>query len=484
MKKSNIHRINLNNYVRPNPHTLVTQTNKYITNGTDNSYFLTVEKAYLGSPTNQAIIDNYSNYILGEGLEDVTGLINIETYLSEEDQRLAFTDYKMQGACAFQVMYNMAAGISKLYYIPTKSLSIDRQEDITEEPKAYWYSFDWTQKSKFRPEKYAAFGYGDKIKTEILYIKRASPQPLFALPDWQSGIQYCQTEEELSNYYINHIRNNFSAGKLINIFDGVPENDEQMEEAKRAVIREVTGTSAAGTVIVSFNANKENATTIENIDITDAYSQFQFLSTECIDKIMLAHKVNDKALFGFNNSSGFSSTAEQTIQSMKILYRSQINPIRRALIKGLEKVFVKISPESVLKFKDFPELQVETKTELNQQEVPNGICQDCESQELMDIELESFIDYPQAASDNAQQALDWAEKNGWGSCGTPVGKIRANQLAKREPISRDIIGRMASFERHRQNSQGELGDGCGRLMWQAWGGDEGIAWAQRKIRQE
>ena len=96
---------------------------------------------------------------------------------------------------------------------------------------------------------------------------------------------------------------------------------------------------------------------------------------------------------------------------------------------------------------------------------------------------ESYTDYPQAATENAKIALRWAEENGWGSCGTPVGKARANQLAKREPISRDTIARMAAFERHRQNSTKELGDGCGRLMWQAWGGDEGIEWAQRKLQQ-
>lgn len=96
---------------------------------------------------------------------------------------------------------------------------------------------------------------------------------------------------------------------------------------------------------------------------------------------------------------------------------------------------------------------------------------------------ESYNDYPQAASDNAQTALNWAEKNGWGDCGTAVGKARANQLANREPISRDTIARMAAFERHRENSKRELGDGCGRLMWLAWGGDEGIEWAQRKLEQ-
>jgi hypothetical protein len=96
---------------------------------------------------------------------------------------------------------------------------------------------------------------------------------------------------------------------------------------------------------------------------------------------------------------------------------------------------------------------------------------------------DSYTDYPQAATDNAKIALRWAEENGWGSCGTSVGKARANQLANREPISRDTIARMSAFQRHRQNSQKELGDGCGRLVWLAWGGDEGIAWAERKLKE-
>lgn len=358
MKKTRIYAVNANQFVSPNPQTLLTQTTRWLTNGPDNSYFYTVEKAYLGSPTNQAIIDNYANYILGEGLYDKMGIVNVENILSEEDQRLAFTDFKLQGACAFQVIYNLGGKISKLYYLPTKSLAIDRMQDITDEPEAYWYSFDWLQKTKFKPVKYPAFGKGQELETEILYIKRQSPQPLFALPDWQSGIQYCQTEEQLSNYYINHIKNNFSAGKIVNINQGIPANEEAQEEAEIAIKNQLTGTSNAGQIIVSFNDNKDNATTVENIEITDAYSQFQFLSTECVDKIMLAHKVNDKSLFGFNNASGFSSNAEQMAQSLKILYRSQINPMRKILIKGLEEAFKTIDPRIELAFKDFEELQV------------------------------------------------------------------------------------------------------------------------------
>ena len=97
-------------------------------------------------------------------------------------------------------------------------------------------------------------------------------------------------------------------------------------------------------------------------------------------------------------------------------------------------------------------------------------------------QFESYDDYPKAASENAKIALRWAEENGWGDCGTPVGKARANQLANGEPISRETIARMAAFERHRQNSQKALGDGCGRLMWLAWGGDAGIVTGKQDYR--
>lgn len=96
---------------------------------------------------------------------------------------------------------------------------------------------------------------------------------------------------------------------------------------------------------------------------------------------------------------------------------------------------------------------------------------------------DTYNDYPQAASDNAKRALAYAEKNGWGECGTPVGKQRANQLANRENISRDTIARMASFKRHQQNKDVPYEEGCGGLMWDAWGGTEGVEWAINKLKQ-
>lgn len=102
------------------------------------------------------------------------------------------------------------------------------------------------------------------------------------------------------------------------------------------------------------------------------------------------------------------------------------------------------------------------------------------------VQMESYSDYPDGVKNNAKRAIEWADKNGWGSCGTPVGKIRASQLAAGKPISAETIKRMYSFlSRHEQDleSSKSFGDGCGYLMYQAWGGKAGKAWAHNKLKE-
>jgi len=107
-------------------------------------------------------------------------------------------------------------------------------------------------------------------------------------------------------------------------------------------------------------------------------------------------------------------------------------------------------------------------------------------QETGKVCLESYSDYPSGVKNNAKRALEWADKNGWGSCGTPVGKRRANQLAKGQPISVETIKRMAGFlNRHRGNykDKNSYDDGCGSLMYDAWGGKAGLRWANKKLNE-
>lgn len=97
---------------------------------------------------------------------------------------------------------------------------------------------------------------------------------------------------------------------------------------------------------------------------------------------------------------------------------------------------------------------------------------------------ETFTDYPQSASNNARRAKKWLEENGNpNNCLTNVGRRRMTQLANREPLSRDVVGRMAKFKRHQQHKDVPYDEGCGGIAWDAWGGTSGINWAIRTIER-
>jgi HK97 family phage portal protein len=104
---------------------------------------------------------------------------------------------------------------------------------------------------------------------------------------------------------------------------------------------------------------------------------------------------------------------------------------------------------------------------------------------------EMYDDYPQTASNNAKRMIEWREKYGRDVVkgGTEVGWQRANQLAKREPISADVVSRMAQFNRHRDNAtiadeyKDEPWKDRGFVAWNLWGGTAGVDWAIKKMEE-
>lgn len=102
------------------------------------------------------------------------------------------------------------------------------------------------------------------------------------------------------------------------------------------------------------------------------------------------------------------------------------------------------------------------------------------------VDMESYSDYGEGVRNNAKKVLEYVDRNGWGTCGTAVGKQRASQLAKGEPISLDTIKRMYSYlSRHEKDleSSKTYSDGCGKLMYDAWGGKAGLGWSRNKLRE-
>jgi hypothetical protein len=271
---------------------------------------------------------------------------------------------------------------------------------------------------------------------------------------------------------------------LINFNNGQPPA-EVKDTVEAQIKQKFGGSSNAGRFIISWNDGKESAADITPVQLSDAHNQYQFLSQESMQKIMVAHRIVSPLLLGIKDNTGFGSNADE-LKSASILFDNVVvRPFQRLIIDAVTKV---------LNFNGFNlNLYFKTLQPLEFTDLSGNVIDDETREEETGVSLasqkkkidlaESYTDYPEGAKSNAKKALDWAEKNGWGECGTPVGKARANQLANGEPISRETIARMAAFRRHQQNKDVPYSEGCGGLMWDAWGGDAGIRWAESKLKE-
>jgi uncharacterized protein YacL (UPF0231 family) len=99
------------------------------------------------------------------------------------------------------------------------------------------------------------------------------------------------------------------------------------------------------------------------------------------------------------------------------------------------------------------------------------------------IEMESYSDYGSGISNNAKKGIELNLKNN-NKCATPVGKVRAQQLAKGEPISVETIKRMYSYLSRAEAYYDESDmNACGTISYLLWGGKSALSWSRNKLRE-
>jgi len=99
------------------------------------------------------------------------------------------------------------------------------------------------------------------------------------------------------------------------------------------------------------------------------------------------------------------------------------------------------------------------------------------------IDMESYSDYPDGVKNNAKRGIELNERQN-NKCGTQVGKVRATQLAKGEPISVQTIKRMYSYlSRAETYYDPNQTTECGTISYLLWGGKAALGWSRNKLRE-
>jgi hypothetical protein len=357
---SNISIVNLSAYTSP-----VIQENKksdYIEYGVDNNYFQYLIDRYLYSATNNAIITGVTNMIYGKGLDALDSnrkpneYAQMRSIIKGDMLKRVAMERKMLGMGAMQVVMEKGQ-VKSIDHFPMNTLRAEKCNDKGE-IEAWYYYPDWTKKKPSEQAKrIPAFGFGNGNEVEMYVVHPYVSGFHYYTPiDYSGALPYAKLEEEISDYLINDVQNGFSGTKVINFNNGIP-SEEMRDKIKRDVLNKLTG-SRGEKVIVAFNANAESKTTVEDIPLNDAPAHYEYLSTECFEKLIVGHRVTSPMLLGIRDTGGGLGNNADEIKTATLLFDNiVIKPYQLELINAIDEILAVNNISLKLYFKTIQPLE-------------------------------------------------------------------------------------------------------------------------------
>ena len=338
---NNIHILNLSAYTSP---IIEESKNKdFVQYGTDNNYFQYLIDRYLYSNTNHAIITGVTNMIYGKGIAATDSNRKPDQYaqmmsiIKGDCLKKVALERKLLGMASMQVIYGKGK-VTRVDHFPMQTLRAEKCNDKGE-IEAWYYHHDW---SKYRNgdvlKRIPAFGFGNGNEVEIYVIKPyVSGYHYYTPIDYSGALPYAKLEEEIADYLINDVMNGFSGTKVINFNNNIPP-EEKRQEIANDVKRKLTG-AKGDKVIVSFNASQENKTTVDDIPLNDAPAHYEYLSTECFEKLIVGHRVTSPMLLGIRDTGGgLSNNADEIETATRLFDNIVIRPYQIEIIDALDAI--------------------------------------------------------------------------------------------------------------------------------------------------
>ena len=337
----NLHIVNLASYNRPK--ISEDKNREWVEYGENNDYYSYLINLYTESTTNNAIINGISNMIYGKGLDALDSnrkpneYASMRSIFSDSCLRKISLDLKLLGEGSIQVLYKDKK-VVKGEHFPRQTLRAEKCNEDGE-IEAYYYYHDWANlKRSDTPKRIAAFGFGNGTEPEIKIIKKyVSGYDYYCPVDYQGGLAYAELESEVSDYLINDVQNGFSGTKVVNFNNGVPDQEKQIQ-VKNDVMRKLTG-ARGEKVVIAFNNNAESKTTVDDIPLNDAPQHYEYLSNECSNKLIVAHRVTSPLLLGIRTeNNGLGSNADEIKTAALLFDNITIKPYQELICDALDDI--------------------------------------------------------------------------------------------------------------------------------------------------
>jgi len=334
--------------------------------GDDNLFPQYLIDLYKSSATHNALCTSIAMMIFGDGVQANTldARLKIEEWGLDDEIRKACVDLKIQGGFALEVVYSIdRTTISKVRHCPFENL---RSGEVDEDENChwYWYSKDWADK---REEPIAVHAFDPSMKnehpTQILYVKPFSPGSYYyPKPDYIGSIDYIELDKEIGKYHINNIKNGLAPSFTIHFKNGVPASEER-RKIRNDIERQLAGATNAGKFIVTYSDSPDRKPDFEPFPLSDADKQYQFLSTEVSDKIMIGHRVVSSAMFGVKTAGQLGNTQELEIAS-ELFDRQVVKPYQRIVKNAVESILGAADAGAIVTISEPEAVQIQASEEV------------------------------------------------------------------------------------------------------------------------
>lgn len=340
----------------------------WVTYGDDNLFPQYLIDLYKSSATHNALCTSIAYMIFGDGVQADTldARLKIEEWGLQDEVRKACLDLKIQGGFALEVVYSIdRTTISKVRHCPFENI---RSAEVDDEEKVnyFYYSKDWADKRE-EPQLVRAFDPSDSVEhpVQILFVKPFSPGSYYyPKPDYIGSIDYIELDKEIGKYHINNIKNGLAPSFTIHFKNGVPAQEER-RRIRNDIERQLAGATNAGKFIVTYSDSPDRKPDFEPFPLSDADKQYQFLSTEVSDKIMVGHRVVSSAMFGVKTAGQLGNTQELEIAS-ELFDKQVIKPYQRIVKSALESIFTAAGTPTVVSVEEVPPMEPEV-TEMKEE---------------------------------------------------------------------------------------------------------------------
>jgi predicted transcriptional regulator len=302
----------------------------FVTFGADNLYPDFLIELFNKSPKHNAIVSAKASYVAGIGTEvygqNTTDIAKIQNKLKsinayetyEELKAKVAYDAELFNGFAVEVIWNKAkTAPSEYYHIPFKDVRKGLEGDFV-------YCADWTD-TKAEKIHYQPYNPITRESKQLYYCQFYRPgQGEYPLPDYVGALKYIEVDTEISNYYLNSIKNGFTAQTHIQLFKGIPTPEEARATARRFK-ENYQGTDNAGGLIIQYNDPTEKESVINNLQPSDFDKQFDLLNKTVQQEIFVAHKVNSPMLFGVRVEGQLGGRSE-LIEAYEMFHHAYIEP--------------------------------------------------------------------------------------------------------------------------------------------------------------